>query len=130
MDNISPIFPFFPPMKLTYFYYLHSFLEKYFHQHAGHRTDFDRPREIESTLSLSIPTSTQCTMDIFSSKSGHLSNRIIVSFLLIFSKKIAVFDDFSKWRVPNVQQKSEKIIKCSKNLGEMKKTLQFLLLYI
>ena len=57
MDNISPIFPFFPPMKLTYFYYLHSFLEKYFHQHAGHRTDFDRPQEIESTLSLSsIPT--------------------------------------------------------------------------
>ena len=96
-----PHFSFFPLMKLrTYFYSIPSFLEKYFHQHAGHRTDFDRPREIESTLSLSIPTSTQCTMDIFCSKSGHLSNRIIVRFLFIFSKKIAVvFDHFSKWRV-------------------------------
>ena len=51
-------FSFFPLMKLTtYFYSIPSFLEKYFHQHAGHRTDFDRPQEIESTLSLSsIPT--------------------------------------------------------------------------
>ena len=56
----------FPPFPIFFtdeanIFLLHSFLEKYFHQHAGHRTDFDRPPwEIESTLSLNIPTSTQC----------------------------------------------------------------------
>ena len=48
------------------------------------------------------------TMNIFGSKSGHLSNRIIERFFFIFFKLFAVFDDFSKWRVPNVLQNSEK----------------------
>ena len=43
-----------------------------------------------------------CTVNIFGSKSGHLCNRIIGRFLFILSKIFAVFDDFSKWRVPNV----------------------------
>ena len=70
-----------------------------------------------------------CTMNIFGSKSGHLNNRIFGRFFFIFIKMFAVFDDFSKWRVLNVLQISGKIIKYSKNLGKMKKTLQFLLLF-
>ena len=41
----------------------------------------------------------QYTVNIFGSKSGHLSNRIIERFFFIFSKLFAVFDDFSKWRL-------------------------------
>ena len=48
------------------------------------------------------------TVNIFCFKSGHLSNRIIERFFFIFSKLFAVFDDFSKWRVRNVLQNSEK----------------------
>ena len=41
-------------------------------------------------------------------KQAILSDRIIERFFFIFSKFFAVFDDFSKWRVPNVLQNSEK----------------------
>ena len=60
-------------------------------------------------------------MNIFGSKSGHLSNRIIGRFFFIFSKHFAVFDDYSKWRVPNGQQNSGKIIK----FGEIEENLAF-----
>ena len=54
---------------------------------------------------------------------------LIGRFFFIFSKKI--FDDFSKWRVPNMQQNSEKSSHsiCSNNLRKMKKTLHFLPLF-
>ena len=58
------------------------------------------------------------TMNIFGSKSGHLSNRIIEIFFFIFSKHFAVFDDFSKWRVPNVLQNSEKSSNIAKIVGK------------
>ena len=54
-------------------------------------------------------------MNIFGSKSGHLSNRIIERFFFIFSKLFAVFDDFSKWRVPNVLHNEEKSLNIEKN---------------
>ena len=58
------------------------------------------------------------TVNIFDSKSGHLSNRIIERFFLIFSKHFAVFDDFSKWRVPkNSKKKSSNIAKNEENLA-------------
>ena len=43
----------------------------------------------------------QYIVKFFGSKSGHLSNRMIERFFFIFSKLYAVFDDFSKWRMPN-----------------------------
>ena len=57
-------------------------------------------------------------MNIFGSKTGHLSNRIIERFFFIFSKLFAVFDEFSKRRVPNVLLGTRKIIKYSENWGE------------
>ena len=66
-----------------------------------------------------------CTVDIFGSKSGHLSNRIIARFFFIFSYKFAVFEDFSKWRVPNVQQNSEKSSNIAKIEGKWRKSCNF-----
>ena len=62
-------------------------------------------------------------MNIFGSKRGHLSNRIIERFFCIFSKLFSVFDDLSKWRVPNVLPNSEnheiwqKLIENEENLA-------------
>ena len=47
--------------------------------------------------------SSPCTVNIFGSKSSHLSNRIIGRFVFIFPKFFAVIDAFSKWRVQNHQ---------------------------
>ena len=44
------------------------------------------------------------TMNIFASKSGHLSNRLIERFFFNFSKHFTVFYDFSKWRVSNLEK--------------------------
>ena len=68
-----------------------------------------------------------CTVNIFGSKSGHLGKHIISNDWKIFLRFpifFAVFDDFLKWRVLQLG----KIINYGKNLGEMKKTMQFLLL--
>ena len=62
-------------------------------------------------------------MNIFGSKSGHLSNRIIERFFFVITKLFAVFDDFSKWRVPNVSVKLRKIIKYSKNCEDNEENL-------
>ena len=58
------------------------------------------------------------TVNIFGSKSGHLSNRIIERFFFIFSKVFAVFDDFPNWRVPNVLQNMEKSSNIAKIVGK------------
>ena len=69
------------------------------------------------------------SVNIFGSKNGHLSCNIIIGrYFFIFSKK-----NFSiRWffKVESVKYAAElgKLIKYSKNLGEMKKILQFLLL--
>ena len=54
-------------------------------------------------------------MNIFGSKSGHLSNRIIERFLF---KYFAVFNGFSKWRMPNVLKNSEKTSNIAKIAGK------------
>ena len=53
---------------------------------------------------------TMCTVNIFGFKSGH-NWKIFLHFLLTFF--FTVFDDFSNWRVPNVQnlEKSSNIAK-------------------
>ena len=67
----------------------------------------------------------QHTMNIFDSKSGHLSNRIIERFFFIFSKLFAVFDDFSKYGVPNVLQNSEKSSNIAEIVGKWRKSCNF-----
>jgi len=69
-------------------------------------------------------------VNIFGSKSGHLSNRVIARFFFIFSKIFAVFDDFPKCRVPNVLRNSEKSSNIVKNCGKMNEILQFLCIVI
>ena len=60
----------------------------------------------------------QCTMNISCSKSSHLSNsNIIGRFFLHFLKNNSVCDDFSKLRVPNVLQNSEKSSNIAKIWG-------------
>ena len=56
-------------------------------------------------------------VNIFASKSDHLCNGIFERFFFILSKLFAVFDDFSKWRVPNVLQNSEKSPNIAKIVG-------------
>ena len=74
----------------------------------------------------------QSTVNIFGSKSGHFSNGIIRRFFFIFSKNFFC----SIWWFFKVESAKYtvvvelgKIIKHSKNFGEMKKTLHFLLLF-
>ena len=66
----------------------------------------------------------------FSSKSGDFSNtRIIERFFFIFSQLFAVFDDFPKWRVPNVLQNSKKSSNIAKIGGKRRTSCNFLLLF-
>ena len=57
--------------------------------------------------------STHYSLNIFAS-----SNIISKRFFFTFSKLFAVFDDFSKWTVPNVLQNSEKSSNIAKIAGK------------
>lgn len=57
------------------------------------------------------------------SKRGHVINIIIGRFYFIFSKKNSLFDDFSKWRVSNMQQNSEKSLNIATIFGEKEENL-------
>ena len=64
-------------------------------------------------------------MNIFGSKSGHFKAIITFGrFFFIQSKFFTAFDDFSKWRVPNVLNSGK-----SSDIAKMKKNLQFLILF-
>ena len=54
-----------------------------------------------------------------------ICNGITESFFFIFSKLFAVFDDFSKWRVPNVLQNLEKSSNIAKIVGKCRKSCNF-----
>ena len=111
---------------------LNAKIWKMYHQNSSNISIFlaCRKPEISNLFCIFlIQNDPQCTVNIFVSHSGHLNNRIIERFFFIFPHFFAVEDDFTKWRVPNVQQNLEKIIKYSKNLGKMKKTLKCLLLF-
>ena len=98
--------------KFCYFQSAIQLLFKY-HLQTGHSRLKSEKCAIQGTHAVFIFP--QCTMNIFGSKSGHLSNRIIGRFFIIFYKIFAV------QRVPNVLQNSKKSSNIAKNLGKLGK---------